>query len=92
MADKKPDSQNKKNGKRDAVTEIANIFEELASALVLALLVIGFVIQPFIIPTGSMAETLKGAHFRFCCPQCGYYYERDYTNENNQVPGQKIYP
>jgi signal peptidase I len=87
----KQDKQ-KTGGKKDAVTEVANILEELASALVMALLIIGFVVQPFIIPTGSMAETLKGAHFRFYCPQCGYKYERDFRDRNNQVPRQKVFP
>ncbi len=94
MFKKDQDKQNKQgsSGKRDIITEVANILEELASALVMALLIIGFVVQPFIIPTGSMAETLKGAHFRFYCPQCGYRYERDFQDRNNQVPRQKIFP
>jgi signal peptidase I len=82
----------KDKAKPDIITEVANILEELASALVIALLVIGFVVQPFIIPTGSMAETLKGAHFRFCCPQCGYQYDLDYREGDNRVPRQKIFP
>lgn len=78
--------------KHDIVTEAANILEELASALVIALIVIGFVVQPFIIPTGSMAETLKGAHYRFYCPQCGYRYDLDFGGGDNKVPRQKIFP
>jgi signal peptidase I len=31
--------------------------------------------EAFRIPTGSMADTLKGAHFRLRCRQCGYKYE-----------------
>ncbi len=94
MFKKNQDTQDKQSSrtKHDVVTEVANILEELASALVMALLVIGFVVQPFIIPTGSMAETLKGAHFRFNCPQCGCQYDRDFQDRNNQVPRQKIYP
>ncbi len=87
----KKDKQKSKH-KHDAVTEVANILEELASALVMALLIIGFVVQPFIIPTGSMAETLKGAHFRLCCPQCGYNYDHNYQDKYNRVPSNKIYP
>lgn len=82
----------KGDGRGDAVTEVANILEELASALVMALLIIGFVVQPFIIPTGSMAETLKGAHFRLCCPQCGYRYDRDFRDRDDRVPSQKVFP
>ena len=92
---KSHDKQEKQKGKgkhHDAITEVANILEELASALVMALLIIGFVVQPFIIPTGSMAETLKGAHFRLCCPQCGYNYDHNYQDKYNRVPSNKIYP
>ncbi len=31
--------------------------------------------EAFRIPTGSMADTLKGAHFRLRCRQCGYEYQ-----------------
>jgi signal peptidase I len=78
--------------RHDILTEVVNILEELASALVMALLIIGFVVQPFIIPTGSMAETLKGAHYRFCCPQCGYSYDLDFNEGGSRVPRQKIFP
>ncbi|MBN1796482.1 MAG: signal peptidase I [Sedimentisphaerales bacterium] len=83
---------------KDVVTEVAGIFEELAGALIMALMIIGFVVQPFIIPTGSMAETLRGMHFRQRCSQCGYRYERnfetrEYGLSNTQSPwGDKIPP
>ncbi len=92
MLSKKDHDRQSSKPKHDIITELANILEELASALVMALLVIGFIVQPFIIPTGSMAETLKGAHFRFCCPQCGYRYDLDFRDGDNQVPRQKIFP
>ncbi len=82
--------ETKNNHKRDKVEEVIGILEELASALVMALLIIGFVVQPFIIPTGSMAETLKGAHFRLICPQCGYHYDRDYTASDFQLTNHRI--
>ncbi len=83
--------------KSDGITGFIAVFEELGSALVMALLIIGFVVQPFIIPTGSMAETLKGAHFRLCCPQCGHKYDRDYSArdfnlKNHQVVRGKVKP
>ena len=80
MVNKSKDSEHEKKHKKDTMTLLIYGVDELASALVMALLIIGFVIQPFIIPTGSMAETLRGAHFRMCCPQCGYHYDRDYQS------------
>ncbi|RKY10336.1 MAG: signal peptidase I [Planctomycetota bacterium] len=43
-------------------------------ALVLALIFRAFVMEAFRIPTGSMAETLRGAHYHLRCPRCGYKY------------------
>lgn len=34
-----------------------------------------FLLPLFIIPTGSMAETLAGAHAIHACPNCGYEYQ-----------------
>ena len=34
-----------------------------------------FFLPLFIIPTGSMAETLRGAHATYTCPNCGYEYQ-----------------
>lgn len=60
--------------RKNRAAEIANTFEWLITAFVLAFLFRAFVMEAFRIPTGSMAETLKGAHFRMRCPQCGYRY------------------
>jgi len=47
--------------------------------------------EAFRIPTGSMADTLNGAHFRLRCRQCGYEYNygfvpRDYGLPEDTVP------
>lgn len=60
--------------KKDRIAEIANTFEWLITAFVLAFVFRAFVMEAFRIPTGSMADTLMGAHFRLRCPQCGYKY------------------
>jgi signal peptidase I len=78
-----------KTGKRkvnwkDRAAEVANTFEWLITAFVLAFLFRAFVMEAFRIPTGSMAETLKGAHFRLRCVQCGYRY--DYGLGNFRLP------
>jgi signal peptidase I len=43
-------------------------------ALILALVFRGFVGQAFVIPTGSMAPTLYGAHMDHVCSDCGYHF------------------
>jgi signal peptidase I len=79
-------SSNSPSQKKDRAAEIANTFEWLITAFILAFVFRAFVMEAFRIPTGSMADTLKGAHFRLTCPQCGYKYEYGF------VPGNYGYP
>ncbi|MBN2020528.1 MAG: signal peptidase I [Sedimentisphaerales bacterium] len=58
----------------DRFTEIANTFEWIITALALAFVFRAFVMEAFRIPTGSMADTLLGAHYRLRCTECGYKY------------------
>ncbi|OHB60244.1 MAG: signal peptidase I [Planctomycetes bacterium RBG_13_46_10] len=67
--------------KKDIAVEIANTFEWLITAFILAFVFRAFIMEAFRIPTGSMADTLKGAHFRLCCEQCGYNYSHGFTPE-----------
>ena len=50
-----------------------------------------FIVEAFVIPTGSMAPTLLGAHFDVICPKCGYIFTRDaslhYQLETNPRDG-----
>ncbi|MCJ7777372.1 MAG: signal peptidase I [Sedimentisphaerales bacterium] len=73
-------SKSEKDGPQKAAqskkgAEIANTFEWLITAFILAFLVRAFIMEAFRIPTGSMADTLKGDYFRLCCQQCGYKYD-----------------
>ena len=77
--------------KKDRAAEVANTFEWLITAFILAFVFRAFVMEAFRIPTGSMADTLKGAHFRLACPQCGYQYDygfvpREYGLPEDTVP------
>lgn len=64
---------------KDRAAEIANTFEWLITAFILAFVFRAFVMEAFRIPTGSMADTLKGAHFRLRCVQCGYRFDHGFT-------------
>ncbi len=75
-ADAKP-----KESHRDTV-------EAIVVALILALVVRGFEAQAFVIPTGSMAPTLMGRHKELSCPQCGFVYT---VNASEEVDG-RSYP
>ena len=54
------------------------IIEQVIVALALAFIFRGFVVEAFVIPTGSMATTLLGAHMRFDCPDCGWEFTANY--------------
>ena len=44
--------------------------EAVATAIALAMLIRLFAVEAFVIPTGSMAPTLRGEHITFHCPNC----------------------
>lgn len=66
-----------KGGHRETV-------EAVVVAFILALLVRGFEAEAFVIPTGSMAPTLMGRHKEVTCPQCGFVYA---VNTSEEVEG-----
>jgi signal peptidase I len=55
--------------------------EAIVVAFILALVVRGFEAQAFVIPTGSMAPTLMGRHKEIACPQCGFVYAVNASQE-----------
>ena len=74
-----------REGHRDTV-------EAIVVAFILALVVRGFEAQAFVIPTGSMAPTLMGRHKELACPQCGFVFAVNASEEveprsaNRDVP------
>jgi signal peptidase I len=64
---------------RAKAESVYHFLEWLITALASTLVFIIFMMQVYRIPTGSMADTLKGAHFRLRCEQCGYRYEYDFS-------------
>jgi signal peptidase I len=69
--------------------------EWLITAFSVTLVFIVFEMQAYTIPTGSMADTLRGAHFRLRCTQCGWRYDYDFIPERyggarNTTPGNNI--
>ncbi len=83
----KPGGKKPTRKKKDRAAEIANTFEWLITAFILAFVFRAFVMEAFRIPTGSMADTLMGAHFQLRCPQCGYRYEFGYdTGSDDRIP------
>jgi signal peptidase I len=61
--------------RKSSKTEHGSIKETLESILVafiLAFIFRAFVVEAFVIPTGSMAPTLLGAHLDFTCEDCAF--------------------
>jgi len=79
-----PKKQEQQNTARGRAGGILGTLEWLIVAISLTLIFIVFIMQAYTIPTGSMADTLKGAHFRLRCSQCGYKY--DYNFQPNAPP------
>ena len=71
--------------KHTEVQVIRETVESLAVAFILALLFKAFIAEAFVIPTGSMAPTLMGAHKDIRCEECGYQYQCGASNEFDGV-------
>jgi signal peptidase I len=63
-------------------TNAKDTIESILVAFILAFIFRAFVVEAFVIPTGSMAPTLLGAHFRFTCPDCGYVFDVNYPEKS----------
>jgi signal peptidase I len=64
-------------------TNIKETIESILVAFILAFIFRAFVVEAFVIPTGSMAPTLLGAHMRFRCPDCGYVFDVNYSSSDS---------
>jgi signal peptidase I len=68
----------KKKGQEEAsLGGVIDTIEAVIIALIVALTFRAFIVEAFVIPTGSMAPTLLGAHFKVTCPKCGYEFDRN---------------
>src|SRR5215203_2389406 len=73
---------------------IKDTVESILVAFILAFIFRAFVVEAFVIPTGSMAPTLLGAHARFTCKDCGYQFETNYSTggaDDQDIPAEVGY-
>src|SRR5690242_14310882 len=61
-------------GKKDMEPKdtFRELIETVVFVVVLVLMLKTFLAEAFVIPTGSMATTLLGYHYKVTCQQCGY--------------------
>ncbi len=81
-------SKEKKQKKpsHSAFKAVCTTLDWVTTAFVLTLVFIVFEMQAYTIPTGSMADTLMGAHFRLRCGQCGQSYNYGFTPQQYGFP------
>lgn len=70
----------KKDGTRETI-------ESIVVAFILAFLFRTFEAEAFVIPTGSMAPTLRGRHKEVHCEQCGWNFQIGASEEVDNVEG-----
>jgi signal peptidase I len=68
-----PEAQPRKENLKETI-------ESILVAFILAFVFRAFVVEAFVIPTGSMAPTLCGAHMRARCEECGYSFQVNYPS------------
>jgi signal peptidase I len=79
----------KKKGHEEAsLAGVVDTIEAVIIALVVALTFRAFILEAFVIPTGSMAPTLLGAHFKVICPKCGYEFDRNARLDHQAIVDQ----
>ena len=87
-----PNSKPRSARARQPDDSIKETLESVVMAFVLAFVFRAYVVEAFVIPTGSMAPTLLGAHLRVVCPQCGYAFTCDWPMHSKARRGDDTIP
>lgn len=64
---------------------VRETIESIIIAVMLALMFKAFEAEAYIIPTGSMATTLRGEHYDLVCDQCGIGYQTNCSSKRSDV-------
>ena len=85
-------AESKGNALLDTLWSVPSFFnreliESIVIAFVLAFLFRTFLAEAFVIPTGSMANTLAGRHKDVDCPKCGLRYRAGASSEVDNETG-----
>lgn len=83
-------TRNSSSKRTNASGSIKETIEQILVAFILAFVFRCFIVEAFVIPTGSMAPTLLGANVAFRCSDCGWRWTVNYsspTGNDDNVPG-----
>ena len=69
---------------------LSETIQSILVAFILAFVFRAFVVEAFVIPSGSMAPTLLGAHMRLVCKECGYPFSVNYPTSGGTDDSLKI--
>ena len=87
---KKKKSEEKAPAEKKHKFSLIEMVETIAFAIIVAALIKQFILQVYIIPTGSMAPTLYGLHKNVTCQRSGYPFARgtkeDYSSQEALCP------
>jgi len=73
--------------------QVVETVETLLTALILAFMFRAFLVEAFLIPTGSMADGLLGRHGEMTCPTCGwtFAFALPESERDNRFPGLPVH-
>jgi signal peptidase I len=78
--------------KRPSQTEhVRETADSIVVAFILAFVFRAFVIEAFVIPTGSMAATLYGRHGTMICHDCGWEFAYGLSDPSSQPRDRRAY-
>jgi signal peptidase I len=83
-----PKKSSEEKAERSESYVIRETLESFAVALILAFMFRAFVAEIFVIPTGSMAPTLMGAHKDVACAETGFQFTTGASQETDTETGQ----
>src|SRR5438552_13560607 len=69
---------------------VKDTLESIVVAFILAFVFRAFIVEAFVIPTGSMAVTLYGNQITKTCSTCGYEYAVGITENAQATSSQKL--
>ncbi len=75
-------SSSEKRPPESGVAQVKDTIESILIAFILAFIFRAFVVEAFVIPTGSIAPTLLGANMRYHCDDCGWNFTVNYNGTN----------